>query len=193
MARLVKRYGNRKLYDTERSRYVTLEDIGSFVKAGEDVKVIDNDSGEDLTAVTFAQIILEEERRQSGFLPVQILRKMIQQGEVAMAGIVGRVDDAISKAREGVQELAESAAPTGKRILDDLLAAPKARLDSLQQKIDERVQESVDRLRALPADLQKQVQRIEQSIRDLEERFARMRGGSSSNDEPRKPDEPRDS
>src|SRR5437879_1910238 len=55
MGRLVKRYGNRKLYDTSESRYVTLDEIGRWVKAGEDVKILENDTGEDLTAVTFAQ------------------------------------------------------------------------------------------------------------------------------------------
>jgi len=73
MAYVIKRYSNRKLYDTQESRYVTLEAIAAFVKAGEEVRVVDNDSGEDLTAVTFAQIILEEERRKNGFLPLPIL------------------------------------------------------------------------------------------------------------------------
>src|SRR5205814_9131626 len=54
MSRLVMRYGNRKLYDTSESRYVTLDEIGRWVKAGEDVKILENDTGEDLTAVTFA-------------------------------------------------------------------------------------------------------------------------------------------
>src|SRR5215813_8170249 len=77
MARLVKRYGNRKLYDTSESRYVTLEEIGRWVKAGEEVKILENDTGEDLTAVTFAQIILEEERRKSGLLSLRMLREII--------------------------------------------------------------------------------------------------------------------
>src|SRR2546428_4057186 len=66
MGRLVKRYGNRKLSDTSESRYVTLHEIGRWGKAGGDVKILENDTGEDLTAVTFAQSILEEERRESG-------------------------------------------------------------------------------------------------------------------------------
>src|SRR5438874_8917999 len=81
--RLVKRYGNRKLYDTSESRYVTLEEIGRWVKAGEEVKILENDSGDDLTAVTFAQIILEEERRKSGLLSLPMLRDIIRHGEAA--------------------------------------------------------------------------------------------------------------
>ena len=56
--RVVKRYTNRKLYDKQESRYVTLEEIARLVREGEDVGVIDNETEEDLTAVTFAQIIL---------------------------------------------------------------------------------------------------------------------------------------
>ena len=63
MARLVKRYSNRKLYDTTESRYVTLDEIARWVRAGEDVKITENENGEDLTAVTFAQIILEGVRK----------------------------------------------------------------------------------------------------------------------------------
>src|SRR5262249_10930244 len=92
MGRLVKRYGNRKLYDTSESRYVTLDEIGRWVKAGEDVKILENDTGEDLTAVTFAQIILEEERRKSGLLSLPVLRDIIQHGEAALQNLTATVD-----------------------------------------------------------------------------------------------------
>ena len=101
MSRMIKRYGNRKLYDTQESRYVTLEAIASFVKQGEEVRVVDNDSGEDLTAVTFAQIILEEERRNNGLLPLPILRKIIQQGEATL--IERRNADALRLAQKRPQ------------------------------------------------------------------------------------------
>src|SRR5262245_22700493 len=161
MSRTIKRYGNRKLYDTQESRYVTLEDIAGFVKAGEDVRVVDNDSSEDLTAVTFAQIILEEERKKNGFVPVPILRRMIQQGEQALQGFVQRMD-------KGME--------SGRKMIDEIIAAPQKRLEGLQTRIDERVEEAVDRLKSLPADLQRQLTRIEKSIRDFEIRLAKLRG-----------------
>src|SRR5205085_11725931 len=77
--RVVKRYANRKLYDTQRSRYVTLEQIADMIRAGEDVKIVDNNSKEDLTAITLAQIIFEEEKKSS-FLPLSALRNIIQTG-----------------------------------------------------------------------------------------------------------------
>src|SRR5215471_12767860 len=77
--RIVKRYANRKLYDTQRSRYVTLEQIADMIRSGEDVKIVDNNSKEDLTAITLAQIIFEEEKKSS-FLPLSALRGIIQSG-----------------------------------------------------------------------------------------------------------------
>ena len=62
-AKIVKRYANRKLYDTERSCYVTLDDIAVMIRSGEEVTVVDNKSGEDLTSVTLAQIIFETEKK----------------------------------------------------------------------------------------------------------------------------------
>ena len=59
----IKRYGNRKLYDTHQSRYVTLEEISRMVRSGEEIRVIDNKTQEDLTSVTLAQIMLEEVSR----------------------------------------------------------------------------------------------------------------------------------
>src|SRR5947209_7437587 len=78
-ARVVKRYANRKLYDTQRSRYVTLDQIAEMIRAGDDVKIIDNTSKEDLTAMTLAQIIFEQEKKSS-FMPLSTLRNIIQTG-----------------------------------------------------------------------------------------------------------------
>lgn len=197
MSRTIKRYGNRKLYDTQESRYVTLEDISGFVKGGEDVRVVDNDSGEDLTAVTFAQIILEEERKSTGFIPLPILRRMIQQGEQALHGIVTRAERGVEaigaigeRAGKRVQELVETGAPGGKKLIDEILTAPQKRLEALQQRIDEGVDGAVDRLKSLPTDLQRQLERIEKSIRQFEERLARIRNGETPEPPPPSDDEP---
>jgi polyhydroxyalkanoate synthesis repressor PhaR len=81
--RIVKRYANRKLYDTERSCYVTLEDISLMIKEGAEVKVVDNKSGEDLTTVTLAQIIFETEKKNS-FMPLTLLRSLIQDSTTGL-------------------------------------------------------------------------------------------------------------
>ena len=69
MAYVIKRYSNRKLYDTQESRYVTLDEIEEMIRGGREVSVVDAASGEDLTSVTLTQIILEAERNHRGNLP----------------------------------------------------------------------------------------------------------------------------
>jgi len=90
--RVVKRYANRKLYDTQRSRYVTLEQIADMIRSGEDVKIVDKHSKEDLTAITLTQIIFEEEKKQS-FLPLSALRNIIQSGASNMTQLASQAGE----------------------------------------------------------------------------------------------------
>jgi polyhydroxyalkanoate synthesis repressor PhaR len=74
---VIKKYENRRLYDTSASRYINLEDIAALVRNGTEVKVVDAKSGEDLTRVTLTQIIVEEAKEQPAALPLEFLRQMI--------------------------------------------------------------------------------------------------------------------
>jgi polyhydroxyalkanoate synthesis repressor PhaR len=77
---IIKRYPNRKLYNTESKQYITLEEISNLIREGAEVRVINHASGEDLTAVTLTQIIFELEKKERGFLPRAILSGLIQAG-----------------------------------------------------------------------------------------------------------------
>jgi polyhydroxyalkanoate synthesis repressor PhaR len=81
MAYVIKRYSNRKLYDTQESRYVTLEELEELIRAGREISVVDVSTGEDLTSVTLAQIILESERSRRAALPAGLLHQLIKHGE----------------------------------------------------------------------------------------------------------------
>ena len=81
MAYVIKRYSNRKLYDTQESRYVTLEELEELIRAGREISVVDVSTGEDLTSVTLAQIILENERTRRATLPSAFLHQLIKHGE----------------------------------------------------------------------------------------------------------------
>ena len=89
--RVIKRYSNRKLYDTKDSRYVTLLQIAEMVRAGEEVQIIDNNTKDDLTEVTLAQIIYEEKKAHSRTVPLQTLKELIHQ----------RTEKVLSDLREG--------------------------------------------------------------------------------------------
>lgn len=79
--RVIKRYSNRKLYDTQEKSYITLHDIASLIREGEEIQIIENETGEDLTPLTLTQILFEEEKRTRGIMPRSILTGLIQAGE----------------------------------------------------------------------------------------------------------------
>lgn len=97
MVRLIKRYESRKLYDTEESRYVSLEEIGSFVRDGQEVKVIDNASEEDVTAHTLTQIILEVGRNGRTQIPIDFLHDMVRMGEKAWSTGVDQMQQGVDR------------------------------------------------------------------------------------------------
>ncbi|MGE5235174.1 MAG: polyhydroxyalkanoate synthesis regulator DNA-binding domain-containing protein [Acidobacteriota bacterium] len=97
MVRLIKRYGSRKLYDTEESRYVLLEDIAGWIRQGQDVRVIDNKTAEDVTAQTLTQIISEEGRRGTAGLPNDVLHELIRFGQDAVSSGVQRLQVGVDR------------------------------------------------------------------------------------------------
>jgi polyhydroxyalkanoate synthesis repressor PhaR len=86
---VIKKYANRRLYDTGESRYVTLEELAEKIRLGADCRVVDAATGEDLTQSTLAQIILES-RGASKLLPVPLLTQLIRMGDDALAEFLGR-------------------------------------------------------------------------------------------------------
>jgi polyhydroxyalkanoate synthesis repressor PhaR len=106
---IVKKYSNRRLYDTEGSRYVTLEELAEKIRLGADVKVQDAKTGEDLTQVTLTQIILES-RGAARLLPVPLLMQLIRMGDDALAEFFGRFLsaslDLYFHAKQGAQAIA---------------------------------------------------------------------------------------
>lgn len=87
--RIVKKYSNRRLYDTDESRYITLDELAELVRAGSDVFIQDAKTGADLTQATLAQVILES-RGGGRLLPVPLLVQMIRMGDDALAEFLGR-------------------------------------------------------------------------------------------------------
>jgi polyhydroxyalkanoate synthesis repressor PhaR len=80
----IKRYNNRKLYNTQARQYISLEQLALLVRQGVEIQVCDHATGDDQTAVTLSQILLEQEKKQSGFLPLPLLTALIQFGGNAL-------------------------------------------------------------------------------------------------------------
>lgn len=87
-ATVIKKYANRRLYNTGTSTYVTLDDLGDMVKGGEDFTVQDAKSGEDLTRSVLTQIIFEQESKGTNLLPITVLRQLIRFYDDSMQAVV---------------------------------------------------------------------------------------------------------
>lgn len=123
---LIKKYGNRRLYDTEDSRYITLDELAAKIRAGAEVRVIDAKTNEDLTQVTLTQLIVEG--GSARLLPVGLLTQMIRLGDDALGEFFSRYVtaalDLYLQAKRGVQQLGS---------YNPLAQLPMAATDALQR------------------------------------------------------------
>lgn len=89
-AKIIKRYQNRKLYDTDASCYVTLDEIAEMIQQGEEVAVVDNRNQKDITASTLTQIIFEKQKRSETPVPISTLRHIIQTGDGSFSAFLAK-------------------------------------------------------------------------------------------------------
>jgi len=191
--RIIKRYANRKLYDTRDSRYVTLDQISEMIRQGEDIKVVDNSTKDDLTSVTLAQIVFEEEKRKKSFLPLAALRKIIESGGESLHEFVTHISSSAGRVFKKDGELAgeaaeaaaghdgedadeaqdekidEGKAQDGK--MADFVDAVQGAFDSWQKKLDSNITSALESMSPL-APLQKDVQALRERINELEAQLA---------------------
>jgi polyhydroxyalkanoate synthesis repressor PhaR len=160
--KVIKRYTNRKLYDTVESRYVTLDEIAQMIKGGAEVKIIDNRSKEDLTSVTLAQIIFEEEKKRSQ-MPLGVLREIIRHGGEAVAGfyqekvgsrLTAGIEDVKSKTENlrenieqrvrGVTQLLRREGDEQKSSVKEVISAGQTAVEELRAKVEESVKQALE-------------------------------------------------
>jgi len=111
MIRLIKRYGggSRKLYDMEESRYVSLHDIAEWIRRGQELRVVDSRTNDDVTAQTLAQVISEGERHGGSLLSSEFLHELIRRGSAAVASSVEQLvrlsTEQVGAVREAREEM----------------------------------------------------------------------------------------
>jgi polyhydroxyalkanoate synthesis repressor PhaR len=127
MIRLIKRYESRKLYDTEESRYVSLDEIAGWIRQGQEVRVLDNATGGDVTSQTLTQIILDEGRRGTSFIPSDLLHELVRIGERAVTTGMEQVSQGVDKL---VQVSIDRLAPV-RRVREEMTGL-RARLEQLE-------------------------------------------------------------
>ena len=175
--RIIKRYSNRKLYDTEASSYITLSEIGQLVHDGFDIRVVDHKTGEDLTSVTMAQILVEngKKQRRTG-LPAQALRSLLEQGEDALDYLRETVENVRSEAEKGMDWFEKSiqeklpAADEVTRNLKELFRSSQESITDWQRQADAKMEKLLSRLSTV-TDLKKEVSRLSGLAKKFEERL----------------------
>ena len=122
--RPIRRYGNRKLYDPASRRYVTLEDLARMVAGGHEIEVIEQKSGEDLTNLTLAQVLLEGVKQGASRIPRQVLTRLIRiaTGPVSAWGDWPEPQDTASRARQETERIVSRVLGRGRLSLDEAVA-----------------------------------------------------------------------
>jgi polyhydroxyalkanoate synthesis repressor PhaR len=179
--KVIKRYTNRKLYDTVESRYVTLDEIAHMIKGGAEVKIIDNRTKEDLTSVTLAQIIFEEEKKRSQ-MPLGVLREIIRHGGEAVAGfyaekagtLAGKLGELRNKTetiRDDIEQRVRGM--TGMFRKEGEGGSPvKEAVDELRGRVDTAVKTVVETLGGAAS--ASEIERLQKRIQELEKKLAEL-------------------
>ena len=169
MTVLIKRYANRKLYNTQTSRYITLKGISELIEAGEEVRVIENETGDDITNVALSQILVDRER-EGREVPSSLLSDLLQRGgDVLYGALRRRVDDA----SEGLEELQRNVRrivkPHDKDSLSDWIAYATPDFDHIVQNAVERVFKLLDLPRRSDIEaLNHNLQRVAEAVEHLQ-------------------------
>ena len=149
--RQIRRYGNRKLYDSERRRYVTLEELADLVAKGHEVQVVDQRTGEDLTNLTLAQMILDTVRESTARIPRPVLVRLVRlaRGPASDWGQWTSPQEAAARAREEVERVVGSLLARGRLSLEEGLALRQDLARSVHGIVAEAQSGAVARLRHL--------------------------------------------
>ena len=189
MAILIKRYANRKLYNTDTSRYITLKGIAELIDEGEEIRVIDNETGEDITSVALSQILVDT-KRSNETVSDSLLSQILGRGGDALYGALRRgVDDAtgsLGEIQDRVRRMVGSSGHGRDRSEQDrgkfsnwiAYAAPD--FDHMVQKAVERVFEILDLPRRSDVDaLNRNLERVATAVETLEEALSHREAGTS--------------
>jgi polyhydroxyalkanoate synthesis repressor PhaR len=172
--RIIKRYSNRKLYDTRGSSYVTLLQIAEMIRNGEDVQIIDNATKEDKTDVTLALIISEELRNKPRAIPIPTLKALIRhRGEKILTQLrEGPIGKLIPPGKDETE--ATGSSPPAAREDEDMSQGNqskglRATFEQWQSAIDERIRTVLPNFAAF-RELQQEVKRLADRLDELEKR-----------------------
>ncbi len=151
----IKRYANRKLYDTTDKKYITLDGISELIKAGEEISVVDNKTGEDLTSSTISQILARDKGVKGNDVASNVLVQLLRKGPGTLVDYgkkyVSLWDRALTAADEEIDKLVdklvkekELSKSEGKKLKKEILGRSEDFKNWVGEKIDQRISEALD-------------------------------------------------
>lgn len=179
--RIIKRYGNRKLYDTEISRYVTIEEVAEHIKNGLSVKIIDNQTGDDITSSTLVQIVLDVEKKNRTKSNPSILESVIKTG--TLTEFVTRSTNSVKNSIEEVEKWFNQIVDNNKSFWIDIKKhlnkqKDSAKFEEFGHRMENYFKATIDRIKhATSADKKKyerEIISLKQKILELEDKVKKQ-------------------
>jgi polyhydroxyalkanoate synthesis repressor PhaR len=181
--RLIKRYENRKLYDSKARRHVTLDDLAAMITAGEDLQVVERSTGDDITTAVLAQVIFEGIKQRNAEVPRQVLARLIRFGRRGggEAPAETAVPDAAHGARDEAERIVSGLVQRGRLSLEEALALRQEIADSIHRIAGEAQRSLERRVRALiespdDAAVRPALQRLQERLLEAESWIETPRG-----------------
>lgn len=184
---IIKKYSNRKLYDTKEKKYVNLSEISRLIREGAEVKVIDNETKEDITSLILAQIIVEQEKTKkimlpSIFSPLKILKKggedmlnLSKKMFLAGIGTLSLTKEKAIKIADDLIKKGELSQSESKEFIVDLMDKAEKEKDKLLEKIKPDIEKSIEKMnfasKKCVDDLEKKIDELGDKIDQLSKKI----------------------
>ncbi len=155
--RLIKKYANRKLYDTTDKGYITMEKLAVLIKGGEEVKIIDNQSGDDITASVVSQLLARENKSETEEVPSGILIQLLRRGSGTVKdcakkyasfwrSTINMAEDEIDRLVNFLVKDRQLSESEGKKLKKDILGFSENARKWIKERVDKRVNEALNKM-----------------------------------------------
>lgn len=182
--KVIKKYRNRKLYDMDESRYITLNEIRDLVKHGEEIQIIDDSSGKDITSVVLTQILHSEEKR-GGFIPQEGLKWILKHGGDALAEIISNIQNIKREAERHIKNIVKRGKEGAKSeevisTISEIISPYIKNIEKFQQEMEKNVEGFLEKVKEfLPVwredrKIFDEIKSIKKRISELERRIAKL-------------------
>lgn len=186
--RKIKKYANRKMYDTVQKRYISLDQLSELIKDGEDVVVEDNETGQDITGPVVSQILAREKKPDPDAAPASLLANFLRKGTGTVAGYARRSTEmlagVVTMAEDEIDKLVgllikndELSESEGNRLKSEMKGRAESFRKWIGEKVDQRVNEALSMMKLATKD---QVNQLQERIDALTETVQRLEKGQAT-------------